>query len=167
MAYRIVRTAWGWCGLIGERVKITRILLPVSTKAKMRRRIARQAKEAEEDAAAFPVIVDQLKRYFAGKKVTWHWASIDLRGTPFQRRVWRAAMAIPYGETRSYGWIARRTGRRGAARAVGGAMARNPLPLIVTCHRVLRSDGGLGGFSAEEGVALKRKLLDLESKVGV
>ncbi|MEW6356582.1 MAG: methylated-DNA--[protein]-cysteine S-methyltransferase [Planctomycetota bacterium] len=117
-----------------------------------------------EDATAFPSIAEQIKRYFAGKRIRWDMAAVDLRGTPFQKRVWRAAMTIPYGETRSYGWLARQIGSPRGARAVGGALGRNPLPLIVPCHRVLRSDGALGGFSAEEGVALKARLLAMEEK---
>ncbi len=86
---------------------------------------------------------------------------LDLnRGTPFDLEVWEALRQIPFGETRSYGWIARELGRPGAARAVGHACGRNPIPLFVPCHRVLASDGGLGGFSA--GLALKESLLRLE-----
>ncbi|NOZ23334.1 MAG: methylated-DNA--[protein]-cysteine S-methyltransferase [Planctomycetes bacterium] len=133
----------------------------------MRDMIVRETEDVTESENAFPKLANELKRYFTGETVNWSAASIDLRGTPFQKCVWRAAMTIPYGETRSYGWIAWKIGRSGASRAVGGAMGRNPLPPIVPCHRVLRCDGSLGGFSAEQGVALKRKLLDLESKAGI
>jgi len=83
-----------------------------------------------------------------------------LWGTPFQHRVWLELAAIPYGETVSYGEIARRVGRPGAARAVGQAVGANPLPLILPCHRVVRSNGGIGGFFY--GGELKRFLLELE-----
>ena len=87
---------------------------------------------------------------------------LDVRGSRFQRRVWRALRAIPRGETRSYGWLAGRAGRRGAARAVGQAMARNPVPLVIPCHRVVGADGCLVGFGG--GLDLKQRLLDLESR---
>ncbi|OGS63640.1 MAG: 6-O-methylguanine DNA methyltransferase [Elusimicrobia bacterium RIFOXYB2_FULL_62_6] len=84
--------------------------------------------------------------------------------TPFQRAVWRACMAIPAGETRSYGWIARRIGRPGAARAVGSALGKNPFAPAVPCHRVISSDGSLGGFSAPGGLKTKARLLAKEKK---
>jgi len=81
-------------------------------------------------------------------------------GTAFQRRVWRAALRIPYGRVRSYQWIAAKVGGTKFARAVGRALGANPLPLIVPCHRVVASDGTLGGFSG--GLRVKRRLLALE-----
>jgi methylated-DNA-[protein]-cysteine S-methyltransferase len=89
---------------------------------------------------------------------------VDFRlneGTEFQRDVWRTARTIPYGEVRTYGWIAQQIGRPGAARAVGTALARNPLLLVIPCHRVV-STNGLGGFSAVDGLESKSKLLTLE-----
>jgi methylated-DNA-[protein]-cysteine S-methyltransferase len=88
---------------------------------------------------------------------------LDLFGvTDFQRRVWNAMRKIPYGETRSYKWLAQKVGDSRKARAVGQACGSNPLPILIPCHRVIREDGGLGGFSA--GLHIKRKLLKLESK---
>ena len=84
------------------------------------------------------------------------------RYTAFQQAVWKACAAIPKGETRTYGWLARRVGRPGAARAVGMAMRTNPFAPLVPCHRVLRSDGGLGGYSARGGIARKAELLRKE-----
>ncbi len=85
-------------------------------------------------------------------------------GTPFQRRVWAALLKIPRGETRTYGWIARRLGRPAAVRAVGAAVGANPIPLLVPCHRVVGSDGSLCGFAG--GLALKRRLLAMEGAIG-
>jgi len=82
--------------------------------------------------------------------------------TPFQRAVWRACMAIPRGQTRSYGWIARRIGRPNAARAVGSALGKNPFAPFVPCHRVIKSDGSPGGFSAPGGLKAKLRLLNRE-----
>ncbi len=84
--------------------------------------------------------------------------------TAFQQAVWRACMEIPAGETRSYGWIARRIGRPGAARAVGGALGKNPFAPAVPCHRVIKADGTPGGFSAPGGVREKLKLLEREKR---
>jgi len=82
--------------------------------------------------------------------------------TPFQQAVWRACMKIPKGQTRSYKWIAAQAGRPGAARAVGRALGKNPFAPLVPCHRVIKSDGTLGGFSAPGGLASKRRLLRKE-----
>ncbi len=117
--------------------------------------------------APFPVpdkqlaeLIDVLTRYFSGKAVRIS-VPLELSGhTDFQRDVWRVASEIPYGEVRTYGWIAARLGRPKTARAVGGALAQNPFPLVVPCHRVVRTDGSLGGFSA--GLEWKKALLKLE-----
>ena len=103
--------------------------------------------------------VEQLRAYFAGTPCRFT-VPLAPAGTPFQRRVWDAAAQIPHGQTRSYWWVAVRMGDPFAARAVGGALGANPVPILVPCHRVLRKDGHLGGFSA--GLAWKRMLLDLE-----
>jgi O-6-methylguanine DNA methyltransferase len=106
----------------------------------------------------------QLQRYAEGQRVRWS-VPLDLsEGTAFQRKVWRILQQIPYGQTRSYAWVARRMGKPKAARAVGAACGANPIPVIIPCHRVVASDGSLGGYSA--GLAWKRKLLRVEG-VGV
>lgn len=84
--------------------------------------------------------------------------------TPFQQAVWKACLEIPAGQTRSYKWIAVRIGRPGAARAVGGALAKNPFAPDVPCHRVIKADGTPGGFSAPGGVRAKLDLLEAEKK---
>lgn len=107
-----------------------------------------------------PGLVSQFTDYFAGKRIHFE-LPLDLASaTNFEREVWQAARAIPYGETRSYSWLARQIGKPGGARAVGQALGRNPLPIIVPCHRVLTSSGQLGGFSG--GLEMKRYLLKLE-----
>ena len=82
--------------------------------------------------------------------------------TPFQQAVWRACMGIPAGQTRSYKWIAEKIGKPGAVRAVGSALGKNPFAPVVPCHRVIKSDGTMGGFSAPGGVTAKIKLLKKE-----
>jgi O-6-methylguanine DNA methyltransferase len=103
----------------------------------------------------------ELLLYLEGK-LTRFSVKFDLRAsTPFARKVWRITSKIPYGEVRSYAWVAERVGDPNAARAVGGALARNPVPIFIPCHRVLDSHGGLGGFGG--GLPLKRWLLTLEA----
>lgn len=101
----------------------------------------------------------ELDAYFAGRLHAFSLA-LDVRGTPFQRRVWQGLCAIPYGTTWSYTMLARHIGRPGACRAVGSANGKNPLPIIIPCHRVVRTGGALGGYSA--GLDIKRFLLALE-----
>ena len=111
------------------------------------------------DDALLRRAADQLHAYFAGEMLAFD-VPLDLQGTPFQRRVWQALLAIPGGETRSYGEIARALGSAAAVRAVGGAVGRNPVSVIVPCHRVIGSDGSLTGYAG--GVDRKRALLKLE-----
>jgi methylated-DNA-[protein]-cysteine S-methyltransferase len=105
---------------------------------------------------------EQLRAYFAGERSTFD-LPLDMRGNPFERRVWDELKQIPYGETASYGEIARRIGAPGAARAVGLANGRNPIAIIVPCHRVIGANGKLVGFGG--GLPMKRALLDLEQGV--
>lgn len=112
---------------------------------------------AEPDA--FAGVVRQLEEYFAGTRRTFE-VDVELTGTEFQRRVWAALQTIPYGETRSYGQIAEQVGSPGAFRAVGLANGRNPVSIIVPCHRVIGSSGGLTGYGG--GVEKKAALLGLE-----
>lgn len=104
----------------------------------------------------------QLQEYFAGRRLHFT-LPVDPQGTDFQKQVWSVMMEIPCGETRSYGEIARAVGRPGAARAVGMANKRNPIPVVVPCHRIIGSDGSLTGYSGHNGLKTKQALLDLES----
>jgi len=101
----------------------------------------------------------QLAEYFAGLRTAFD-LELAPQGTPFQRRVWRELTTIPYGQVVSYGAIARRIGMPKAARAVGQANGRNPIPIVIPCHRVIAGDGSIGGFSS--GLDIKRGLLALE-----
>ncbi len=104
----------------------------------------------------------QVRRYFSGERVTFR-LPLDLRqATDFQRAVWKATAKIPYGETRSYAWIAKQIGRPKAARAVGQALGANPVPVVIPCHRVISTAGTLGGFSG--GLPMKRYLLGMEAR---
>lgn len=113
----------------------------------------------EESAGALQPYVRELEEYFAGQRRAFSFA-LDLRGTEFQLACWRALLAIPYGETRTYADIARAVGRPQGFRAVGMANNRNPIAIVVPCHRVIASDGTLCGYGG--GLDIKRKLLELE-----
>jgi methylated-DNA-[protein]-cysteine S-methyltransferase len=109
-----------------------------------------------------PVLVDterQLGEYFAGTRKAFS-VPLDMRGTSFQKNVWKALLAIPFGETRSYGQLAKQLGNSKAMRAVGAANGRNPISIIVPCHRVIGSSGKLTGFAG--GLPTKEHLLSLE-----
>jgi methylated-DNA-[protein]-cysteine S-methyltransferase len=104
----------------------------------------------------------QLSAYFAGERRGFS-VPLDFRGTEFQKRVWAALLTIPFGETRSYGQIARQIGKPSASRAVGAANGKNPISIIAPCHRVIGANGKLTGFAG--GLNAKKHLLDLEAKV--
>jgi O-6-methylguanine DNA methyltransferase len=113
----------------------------------------------EDSPQTMQAYVRELEEYFAGERREFTFA-LDLRGTEFQVACWRALLAIPYGETRTYADIARAVGRPQGFRAVGMANNRNPVAIVVPCHRVIASDGTLCGYGG--GLDLKRKLLELE-----
>jgi methylated-DNA-[protein]-cysteine S-methyltransferase len=106
------------------------------------------------------LIKDELKEYFERGKDTFDMEIVLARGTEFDQTVWITLKEIPFGETRTYKWLAERIGKPNASRAVGQALGRNPIPILLPCHRIIESDGSLGGFSG--GVDLKRRLLEIE-----
>nr|WP_321502033.1 methylated-DNA--[protein]-cysteine S-methyltransferase [uncultured Dethiosulfovibrio sp.] len=113
----------------------------------------------KKSSAKLKDATDQLKAYFAGELKVFD-LPLSLEGTPFQLQVWEALQKIPYGETRSYMEMALSMGNDKACRAVGGANGRNPIPVIIPCHRVVGSNGSLGGYSG--GLGLKKRLLSIE-----
>jgi methylated-DNA-[protein]-cysteine S-methyltransferase len=113
----------------------------------------------EEDNSILVKTEQQLSEYFAGKRKAFS-VALDMRGTRFQKDVWEALLAIPFGETRSYAQLARQLGNERATRAVGAANGRNPISIIVPCHRVIGSSGKLTGFAG--GLDAKAHLLGLE-----
>ena len=128
----------------------------------LRRRLARLSAcvvTFVDDPGPLREAMAQLEEYFAGQRREFVLA-LDPVGTPFQLQVWQAVAAIPFGETRTYAEIARAVGRLAATRAVGAANGANPLPLVIPCHRVIGSDGGLTGYGG--GIALKARLLAWE-----
>jgi methylated-DNA-[protein]-cysteine S-methyltransferase len=123
------------------------------------RRVLRSSLVEDPD---YPVLVEterQFRAYFAGSLTTFS-LPLDFKGTEFQKSVWQALLTIPFGETRSYGEIARQIGRPTAGRAVGAANGRNPISIVAPCHRVIGSNGALTGYAG--GLAAKEHLLGLE-----
>ena len=116
----------------------------------------------QRDDMAFADLRRQLDEYFAGGRREFE-LELELHGNPFERRVWQQLLEIPYGETASYGEVARAIGAPDAPRTVGLANGRNPIAVIVPCHRVIGADGSLTGYGG--GLERKRLLLDLESGV--
>ena len=117
-----------------------------------------------EERSGLPIFDETcrwLDIYFSGREPDFL-PPLSLRGTPFQQRVWEALLTIPYGQTVTYGELARRLGCR-SAQAVGGAVGRNPISIIVPCHRVVGADGSLTGYAG--GLDRKRALLELEQKI--
>ncbi len=120
--------------------------------------------DAEEQKKSHPILdqaENQLKEYFRGARTSFS-LKLDLQGTTFQKKVWQALLTIPFGETRSYGQIAVQVGSPRAVRAVGGANGRNPISIIVPCHRVIGASGHLTGFGG--GLKVKSQLLELEKR---
>nr|MBI3612957.1 methylated-DNA--[protein]-cysteine S-methyltransferase [Nitrospirota bacterium] len=157
------RTSWGWMGVAVSPQGVARIVLPRTSRAAVERDLPSVDVTLLRETGALALLAraqTQLAEFLAGKR-----RMLDLPpdlsvGTPFQRKVWRAALRIPYGRVRSYKWIAVRVGGDRYARATGLALGANPVPILVPCHRVVAQDGSLGGFSC--GLPAKRRLLTLE-----
>jgi methylated-DNA-[protein]-cysteine S-methyltransferase len=160
--YRTVRTREGFVGYVASERGLLRVYLPEKSLDALKRSIARDYADAEASHDLLDEFANDLQRYFEGEAVEFD-VRLDWSGrNAFEIDVWRACRRIPYGDTDSYGGLADQLGRPGAARAVGTAMAHNPFPIVVPCHRVLKSDGSLGGYSGPGGVEFKRHLLDVE-----
>jgi len=166
----IVEVSWGWCGLRRSEAGLTRSTLPQSTRDAASKLVAAcgqapsSAPAWDDRDALLCEAGELLKSYFAGERPDFA-LPLDLSGLRrFSRDVLRACARIPRGETRSYGEVAAMAGAPRAARAAGQALARNPLPIFVPCHRVIGADGKLAGFGG--GLEMKRRLLALEESGG-
>jgi methylated-DNA-[protein]-cysteine S-methyltransferase len=164
--YHIFETAGGFCGIAWNDAGITRFQLPTKSSASTERLLLRRvpaAEAAEPDADVATAIV-AATRYFAGEQIDFSNIRLDLQGQDdFFRRIYDAARRVGWGHTTTYGAIAKELGAGPeAARDVGQAMAKNPVALIIPCHRVLAAGGKIGGFSAPGGSASKARMLELE-----
>jgi methylated-DNA-[protein]-cysteine S-methyltransferase len=164
MVVRVLKTPLGRIGVAAGDRGVVRVMLP-NEAARRRCRTSGTSVGTARAKAHAAQAEREIREYCAGRLRTFS-APIDLAGVPpFHRRVLTAARRIPYGQTVTYGELARRVGSPRAARAVGQAMAHNPIALIVPCHRVVAAGGGLGGFGG--GLTMKRRLLALERGVCV
>lgn len=163
MGYQLTvfKTNWGWIGMAISDRGLAGLVLPQPTRDEALRRLEHRWPESEEiEAAAFEDLIAPVRRYLAGQPVEFNMALDWSEHTEFLQEVWKVTRSIPHGETRTYAELAEAAGRPQAYRAVGRAMAVNPIPLIVPCHRVVRSDGGLGGYAG--GLDVKKRLLEME-----
>jgi O-6-methylguanine DNA methyltransferase len=167
LAYALFDTALGRCAIAWSLRGIVRLQFPDASDTTAVRRLARGDELVSTEPP--PIIaraIDEIRRHLGGDPQTFRDLPLDWSGVAdFHRRVYRAACAIPAGRTASYGELASRIGAPGAARAVGQALGKNPLPIVVPCHRVLAANGKMGGFSAYGGVATKRRILAVEGLV--
>ncbi len=161
MEYTVSRTDMGWIAIVGSGRGLVSASLPCKSAREALESLDKTVEYATSSPDRFKDLTRRLKAYSNGHKVSFT-DELDLsESTQFQRKVWQAARLIPYGETRSYGWLADKVGKPGAARATGQALGKNRLPIIIPCHRVISSNGSLGGFSG--GLDMKRRLLHLEA----
>jgi len=162
--YAVFQTRWGYFGLVGTEKALLKTHLPADTADNVKIALLAGFDQPRCDTNYFSYVQDKIKAYFEGCCVDFS-RDIPLlleRMSLFARTVLATCRDITYGQKISYGQLARRAGCPGAGRAIGAAMAANPLPLLIPCHRVIRSDGQIGGFSAKGGVQLKKKLLEHE-----
>lgn len=164
MRHTIFQTRWGPFGLLVAGDAVCRTCLPGLDSAQVRQHLLAGLDETPFEKGLLPDLQRRIAAYFEGENIDFSIdPAVDLAGcSVFDRMVLAACRCIGPGQPVTYGDLAIRMGSPGASRAVGSALARNPVPLIVPCHRVLRSDGALGGFSAPGGVATKQRMLDHE-----
>ncbi|MFH1230777.1 MAG: MGMT family protein [Planctomycetota bacterium] len=195
MDHWLIKTSWGWCGLITDRDTIKTIILPSDNKSLILRRFGKNCNSLfvisgslnEQQTKNYKLrphilrFLKDLNHYFNGEKVDFGDTKIltsypsrnssgrykiDLRdSSDFEKAVYKVLRTISYGTIRPYKWVAEKVGCPKGSRAVGNALAKNPLPLIIPCHRVVRSNGSLGSFSAIGGVKLKKRLLETEGAI--
>lgn len=164
VAYTVFKTGWGYFGLAGTEAGLLRTSLPVPQAGRARFLLLESYPSARYEKGLFRPLQEQITAYFEGAYVDFdeHIPILPAGLSPFARSVLAACRNVRYGHTISYAALAAKAGSPNAARAIGGVMARNPAPLIIPCHRVIRTNGKIGGFSAAGGASLKRRLLQME-----
>lgn len=156
------RTAWGWVGIAASPEGLLGTTLPAVSREKALAPLLHRWPGAQEGMTPLTAALQsKLHRYFDGESADFYSETLDARNaTEFQARVWNVVRSIPRGQVRSYHWVAVQAGSPRGAQAVGRAMATNPFPIVVPCHRVVGQDGQLTGFGG--GLDMKRRLLKLE-----
>ncbi len=165
--YSVFRTKWGFFGLAGTESVLYRTHLPGPEQEKIRCRLIQGFTQPVYNKNYFKLIQEQIAAYFEGCWIDFASdipVAIDYLGQ-FSRQVLHTCMSVEFGRTVTYSGLAEASGRPAASRAVGNILAKNPLPLVIPCHRVVRIDGGIGGFTAPGGTALKIRLLEHEQQV--
>lgn len=162
--FALFATPIGTCGIAWSAHGLRGVQLPEADDQKALARLDRRFPDLALSAAdPIAEIIDEISLHLSGQPVGYRKVKLDFSGVhPFERSVYAAARAIPFGETRTYGALAAQVGDPQAAQAVGQALGRNPWPIIVPCHRITAADGRTGGFSAPGGTATKLKLLEIE-----
>ena len=167
--YTLFETEIGWIGIAWSDAGLTRLQLPErSETATERRLLAAMAgsspqRLAEEPPAGIAELIEELRRYAAGEPVDFSGTAVDLAGVDsFRREIYDAARRLGFGDTTTYGGLAAAAGHEGLARETGQALGRNPIPIVIPCHRIVAAGGKLGGFSAPGGSATKERLLAME-----
>lgn len=167
LSYFIFNTSAGWMGILGSPDGLRKLLLPRPSREQIWHLLDESGPgyhigtPDEAETTYFSDLATRINLYLSGKPVVDFPDRLDLLwASPFQRSVWKVTQSIPYGETRTYAWVAGKLGMPEATRATGQALSRNPLPIIIPCHRVIYSNGSLGGFSS--GKLWKQRLLGIE-----
>ena len=163
--YAIWATAWGPMGAVASPAGLSRVVLPHYQVDDLQQLLSWEHPGAVCDEGPFEQLIELSRGYFNAGRIDFGEIACGLPAAEsFSGLVYCTCRQIPYGQTQSYSELARRIGRLDAARAVAGTMSRNPLPLVVPCHRVIYADGRLGGFSAAGGQQLKCRMLELEKQ---
>ena len=164
VSYTVFKSRIGLIGLAATQKGLIRLVNKVpSEKAFESILVKGLSFQIKKTPKYFDMLIEQFQKYFKGELQSFKFP-LDLRlGTPFQQKVWKKLLTIPYGTTRSYKWLAQSIKNPNSARAVGNANGQNPLSIIIPCHRVVRENGELGGYTG--GIQIKRNLLELEKAI--
>jgi methylated-DNA-[protein]-cysteine S-methyltransferase len=165
LLYSIFKTSIGWCGVVIGKKELKRIFIGYKNSHQLSRDITREFGNTLTKKPSPGELIKKINLYCSGKKTSFDGFKIDWTSlTSFQSKVLRAAMKIPYGTVSTYGKLAKAIRHPNSSRAVGNALSKNPFPIIVPCHRIVRGNGKVGGFSAGGGIKLKEKLLRMEQE---
>ncbi len=164
--YCIFKTSWGYFGLLADKQGLVRTCLPVRSRGLVQKYLGCDVTHLRYNKNLFSGLQDRIRAYYQGECIDFNDVECDFNGiihTPFSSKVLNICKGIEFGHTMYYGMLARLAGSPGAARAVGNVLAKNQIPLIIPCHRVVCAGGRLGGFSAHGGVNMKRRMLAWEA----
>lgn len=162
LTYDILPTPVGLMGIAKTEKGLCNVQSRIKSEANYRGYLGKlYSVRPNRNAKKLAGIANQFEKYFNSELKAFSFPLDIVQGTPFQRKVWRQLQTIPYGETRSYSWLAKAMGNPKAHRAVGNANGGNPIPIVIPCHRVILSAGGLGGYT--RGPSIKKHLLQLEN----